>query len=84
MVGAACKGYDPRYWDTTTREGRTTRMGYVKIGGVRMTRTKQFALAKAVCAGCPVITDCLALGLDEEEGIWGGRLPEERRLSMSA
>lgn len=84
MSEASCKGYDPRYWDTTTREGRTTRLGSVRIGGVRIKRIKQFALAKAVCAACPVITDCLALGLDEEEGIWGGRLPEERRQLTAA
>lgn len=84
MSQASCKAYDPRYWDTTTREGRTTRLGYVKIGGVRMSRTKQFALARSICETCPVITECLALGLDEEEGIWGGRLPEERRLLTAA
>lgn len=40
------------------------------------------ARAKAICAGCPVRSDCLewALGVGEAEGIWGGTTPYERRL----
>lgn len=75
---AACIGYDPAYWDTTTRDGRTTRFGTVKIGSGRISRTRQFAQAKAVCATCPVITPCLIRGMNEVEGIWGGKLPDER------
>lgn len=75
---AACVGYDPKYWDTTTRNGRTSRLGTVRIGGVRIKRERQIALAKAVCDTCPVITLCLELGMNEEEGIWGKTLPDER------
>jgi hypothetical protein len=78
LDNAACKGYDPGYWDTTTRRGRTSRMGTVKIQGGRVPRQQQIALAKHVCSTCPVITECLILGIDEEEGIWGGKLPDER------
>jgi WhiB family transcriptional regulator, redox-sensing transcriptional regulator len=37
--------------------------------------------AKAVCAGCPVVDECLdyAIGAGEAEGIWGGLTPAERR-----
>lgn len=77
-MNPACVGYDPRYWDTTTRRGRTTRLGSVKISGVRISRDEQFALAKSICLTCPVIRACLAAGLHEKEGIWGGKLPEER------
>jgi len=35
--------------------------------------------AKAVCAGCPVCERCLAVGLREEHGIWGGLTVGERR-----
>lgn len=84
LEGAACQGFDPGYWDTSTRRSmrthrvHTSRMGTVKIGGVVIQRQKQIALAKNVCAGCPVITQCLQLGMYEEEGIWGGKLPDER------
>ncbi|HEY2193636.1 MAG TPA: WhiB family transcriptional regulator [Actinomycetospora sp.] len=35
--------------------------------------------AKAVCAGCPVRAQCLAFGLDEPVGVWGGLSESERR-----
>ena len=37
--------------------------------------------AKAVCAGCPVQTKCLAWALEKNEvyGIWGGLTEVERR-----
>lgn len=34
---------------------------------------------KAVCAHCPVRERCLAVGLREEHGIWGGLTVGERR-----
>ena len=82
LDNAACVGYDPKYWDTTTRDGRTTRFGSVKIQGERIPRVRQFALAKAICVTCPVITSCLELGRNETEGIWGGKLPEERQVRL--
>ena len=38
--------------------------------------------AKAVCAACPVQTQCLehAIAADERYGIWGGLNQDERRL----
>lgn len=43
------------------------------------------AQAKAVCAGCPVINDCLshALSVPEYYGVWGGLSPEERKLIIN-
>ncbi|MEU2621994.1 WhiB family transcriptional regulator [Streptomyces sp. NPDC007157] len=40
--------------------------------------------AKAVCAGCPVRTECLAYALDRriEHGIWGGMTERERRALL--
>lgn len=40
--------------------------------------------AKAVCAGCEVRQDCLAEGLDEHFGIWGGVSERERRVMRRA
>lgn len=38
------------------------------------------ARARAVCAGCPVVDDCLAFAIEtnQSEGIWGGMTAAER------
>ncbi|MCL6091835.1 MAG: WhiB family transcriptional regulator [Actinobacteria bacterium] len=36
-------------------------------------------LKKAFCDNCPVCSQCLAAGLDEAWGLWGGLSPVERR-----
>ena|SRR5579863_8258127 len=40
------------------------------------------ARAKAVCAACPVQSQCLSYALRhrQEQGIWGGMTEDERRL----
>lgn len=35
--------------------------------------------AKRVCAKCEVADACLAFGINEDYGIWGGTTHEERR-----
>lgn len=40
--------------------------------------------AKAVCARCPVRERCLAVGIREEHGIWGGLTVGERRAARRA
>lgn len=35
--------------------------------------------AKAICAACPVRTECLDANIDEKWGIWGGMSERERR-----
>lgn len=45
-------------------------------------RGDNIAEALAVCAGCPVILECLRTGLRERSGIWGG-LPHKARRSVS-
>ena len=40
---------------------------------------ERIADAKAICAGCPVVLQCLQAALAENEyGIWGGTTMEER------
>ena len=38
-------------------------------------------LAKTICGACPVTEECLAYALEryENEGVWGGKTPAERR-----
>lgn len=40
---------------------------------------RQMSRAKAVCFGCPQALACLVEGLGEDDGIWGGTTPQERR-----
>ena len=48
-------------------------------------RVSRESRAKAVCASCPVKTDCLehATKSDERYGIWGGLTGRERRLAAA-
>lgn len=80
MESARCVDTDPALFDTVTRSGVTARLGSVNTSAGRMPRYKQIALAKAICADCPVRASCLAFALehDLQENIWGGLLPDER------
>lgn len=46
-----------------------------------LTEKYERTYARQLCAGCPVINDCLQHALDhpEEEGIWGGTSHGERK-----
>jgi WhiB family redox-sensing transcriptional regulator len=41
--------------------------------------TVRLRKAKALCDECPVQSECLEAGMDEEHGIWGGLGPKQRR-----
>jgi WhiB family transcriptional regulator, redox-sensing transcriptional regulator len=64
---AACQAADPDL--------------FFPISGAGPARA-QVERAKAVCAGCPVRSDCLryALAAGPLQGVWGGLTEEERRL----
>jgi WhiB family transcriptional regulator, redox-sensing transcriptional regulator len=64
---AACQSADPDL--------------FFPISGAGPARV-QVERAKAVCAGCPVRSDCLryALAAGPLQGVWGGLTEEERRL----
>jgi WhiB family redox-sensing transcriptional regulator len=36
-------------------------------------------IAKEICSTCPVVAECLAFGINEPFGIWGGTTEVERR-----
>jgi WhiB family redox-sensing transcriptional regulator len=40
--------------------------------------------AKTVCAHCPVRAECLADGINEKTGVWGGTSERERRTLRRA
>lgn len=63
---AACKYEDPELFFPVSEVGPGAR---------------QVALAKAVCARCPVKADCLGFALDHglDHGVFGGTTPDERR-----
>ena len=63
---AACRGVDPELFFPTAEDGPV--------------RDAQVAVAKSVCASCPVREACLAEALERMPyGIAGGLTPEERR-----
>jgi WhiB family redox-sensing transcriptional regulator len=39
--------------------------------------------ARRICSVCPVRAECLAYGMRENHGIWGGTTPRERRALRS-
>ena len=54
---------------------------FFPVSETGMVAHRQVAQAKAVCARCPVASQCLdwAVRNGEPEGIWGGTTPSERR-----
>lgn len=69
---ASCKGMDP-----------TLFFGPEYAETVKEKRDREDA-AKAVCAECPVRTECLEYALDAREayGIWGGKTELERKALL--
>jgi hypothetical protein len=81
MTDGKCRKFDPAYWDTNTRNGKTGVRGkYVIIGGQRVRVADQIEFARNVCSSCAVLAQCEAfiVKYPEDEGIWAGLLPEER------
>ena len=66
---AACKGVDPELFFSSDELPNKNE------------RIEREAAAKAVCARCPVRSECLsyAIAAGERYGIWGGLNPQERR-----
>lgn len=66
----ACRQGDPELFFHESERGRT--------------RQQKVASAKAICADCPVIQECLEHGVSAQEpyGIWGGLTVEERRSEL--
>jgi WhiB family redox-sensing transcriptional regulator len=70
---AACQGLgDDLFFATSNERGPS--------------RRRRERAAKAVCATCPVVDQCLAwaLAAGEPYGVWGGLSPEERRRLRSS
>ena len=66
----------PRPWASQGNcVGSDTNVFFPSRGGT----TKE---AKAICDGCPVMTECLeyALEYNERIGTWGGKSAKERRI----
>lgn len=76
---AECKGADPNLFHP--RGAQSRRWPGADTRGVR----RRIARARAICAECPVSEDCLAHAIanGELDGIWGGRLPEERNYGFA-
>jgi WhiB family redox-sensing transcriptional regulator len=65
MTDAACATADPELFFPDGQAGRGA-------------KTMQ---AKEICATCPIAVQCLQYAvLNDEDGIWGGTTPSERKL----
>ena len=72
QVNAACRGTDTsNFYHPENERGPS--------------RVKREMRAKAVCAGCPVVANCLRWALDTREpyGVWGGLSPEDRESLLA-
>jgi len=67
QLAAACRGLDSSLF-------------FPPDGERARARARRIALAKSICAGCPVLTDCrsYAVAAGETCGIWGGLTEDER------
>lgn len=67
QLDGACRGEDPSLF-------------FHPEGERGPTREAREAAAKAICASCPVITECAqhALAVKEPYGIWGGLSEDDR------
>ena len=72
QVNAACRGTDTsNFYHPENERGPS--------------RVKREMRAKAVCAGCSVVENCLRWALDTREpyGVWGGLSPEDRESLLA-
>jgi hypothetical protein len=49
------------------------------LGRSTMMRDLATKTAKEICMRCPVIAECLQVGVYEDFGIWGGTTPDQRK-----
>jgi WhiB family redox-sensing transcriptional regulator len=69
QMDAACRGEDPSLF-------------FHPEGERGDTRSAREQAAKAVCAGCPVLSECAAhaLAVREPYGVWGGLSEDDREV----
>lgn len=63
-TSAACRDHDPEL--------------FFPVGDGPVAK-RQTSRAKAVCAHCPVVADCLLAATRSDHGVWGGMSEAERR-----
>jgi len=49
------------------------------LGGSTIMRDLAAKTAKEICMRCPVVSECLQVGVYEDFGIWGGTTPQQRK-----
>ena len=64
---AACKGEPIHFWYPDLEVGQRP----------------DYRAGQAVCAECPIRSDCAEYGADEEYGLWGGLTPDDRGFNRS-
>ncbi|MEI6405106.1 MAG: WhiB family transcriptional regulator [Actinomycetes bacterium] len=68
QMQAVCRGLDSAYF-------------YHPDGERGAAREKRIATAKAICASCPVVSQCRDQAIESREayGVWGGLSEDERQ-----
>ena len=59
--------------------GEDTGLFFAPDGERETARIRREDRARALCAGCPVTSDCAAFGATERYGIYAGETGDERR-----
>jgi hypothetical protein len=63
------------YWESAACRGKDQDLFFPKDVSNEMA----YDAGKTICSNCSMREDCLAYGLREEMGLWGGMTPNERR-----
>lgn len=74
-------GFDEGRWRSRAACSGTDTALFFPVGELSHEAVRQIHGAKIVCERCPVRLHCLvyALSSNQEEGVWGGLVPSERR-----
>ena len=76
--------YDQINWDEAACAGMPTNLFYVFEENSKVREWVDVSVVRRVCFACPLWRQCLSYGLENEEyGIWGGLLTNERKALVA-
>ena len=78
---------EPHLWDDAACKGKDQRWWFPPLDSLGTTREMLLDQGRAVCRGCPRLTECLDWSLaqnSELQGLWAGLTPHDRMLERRA
>ena len=77
---AECRNHSPALFDTVMTYKAEGPPDHRRVTGRRTVIDDNVERARDICAGCPVMMQCLehAVAYDVQTGVWGGLVYEER------